>query len=36
MPHPSYLLRLADPAARARAYAEFVDDLGRIRDLAAA
>ena len=35
MPHPSYLLRLPDPAAKARAYAEFVEDLRRIRDLAA-
>ena len=31
--HPSYLLRLPDPAARAAAYAEFVSDLRAIRSL---
>jgi uracil-DNA glycosylase family protein len=31
--HPSYLLRLPDPAARAAAYAEFVGDLRTIRAL---
>lgn len=33
--HPSYLLRLPDPAAKAEAYAAFVEDLRRARDLAA-
>lgn len=33
--HPSYLLRLPDEAAKAAAYAAFVDDLKRIGDLAA-
>ena len=33
--HPSYLLRLPDPEAKAREYAKFVDDLRHIRDLAA-
>jgi uracil-DNA glycosylase len=33
--HPSYLLRLPDPAAKAEAYARFVDDLREIRALAA-
>jgi uracil-DNA glycosylase len=32
--HPSYLLRLPDPAAKRAAYAEFRDDLIRIRELA--
>ena len=33
--HPSYLLRLPDEAEKARAYADFRDDLVRIRELAA-
>jgi DNA polymerase len=33
--HPSYLLRLPDEAARARAYAAFVDDLRQAREIAA-
>lgn len=33
--HPSYLLRLPDPAAREAAYEAFRDDLVRIRELAA-
>ena len=33
--HPSYLLRLPDPEAKAREYAKFVDDLRRIKELAA-
>jgi DNA polymerase len=33
--HPSYLLRIPDPAAKRLAYAEFRADLERIRDLAA-
>jgi DNA polymerase len=32
--HPSYLLRLPDPAAKQAAYAEFRGDLVRIRELA--
>ena len=32
--HPSYLLRLPDEAAKAEAYAAFVDDLRRIKALA--
>jgi len=31
--HPSYLLRIPDPAARDAAYAEFIDDLGTVRAL---
>jgi DNA polymerase len=34
--HPSYLLRLPDEAARQQAYDDFVSDLRRVRDLAAA
>ncbi|MBI5113781.1 MAG: UdgX family uracil-DNA binding protein [Rhodovulum sp.] len=34
--HPSYLLRLPEAARQAEAYAAFVADLRRIRDLAAA
>jgi DNA polymerase len=34
--HPSYLLRLPDPAAKEQAYAAFRHDLERIRDLARA
>jgi uracil-DNA glycosylase len=33
--HPSFLLRLPDPEARAEAYAGFVSDLRAIRDMAA-
>ena len=33
--HPSYLLRLPDPAAREREYAAFVDDLRQAAKLAA-
>ena len=33
--HPSYLLRLPDPEAKEREYAKFVDDLRRVRELAA-
>jgi DNA polymerase len=33
--HPSYLLRLPDPAERERAYASFVADLARVREIAA-
>jgi DNA polymerase len=33
--HPSYLLRVPDAAAKEQAYADFVGDLRRIRDLAA-
>ncbi len=33
--HPSYLLRLPDEEAKAMAYQAFVDDLRRVRDLAA-
>jgi len=33
--HPSYLLRLPDEGAKRQAYAAFVDDLRRARDLAA-
>ena len=32
--HPSYLLRLPDPATQAEAYAGFRDDLARVRALA--
>jgi DNA polymerase len=32
--HPSYLLRLPDEAARAEAYAAFVEDLRRAREIA--
>jgi len=32
--HPSYLLRLPDEEAKRQAYADFVADLARIRDLA--
>jgi DNA polymerase len=34
--HPSYLLRLPDPAAKAQAYDAFVADLDRVRRLALA
>ncbi|WP_237182154.1 uracil-DNA glycosylase family protein [Roseomonas marmotae] len=34
MPHPSYLLRLPEGDAKARAYADFVADLRAIRALA--
>jgi uracil-DNA glycosylase len=33
--HPSYLLRLPDPEARARAYSDFVADLKFAGSLAA-
>jgi uracil-DNA glycosylase len=33
--HPSYLLRLPDEEAKAMAYLQFVDDLERVRALAA-
>ncbi len=33
--HPSYLLRLPDPDAKAREYVKFVDDLRAIKELAA-
>jgi uracil-DNA glycosylase family 4 len=33
--HPSYLLRLGDPAEKRAAWRVFRDDLARIRDLAA-
>ena len=33
--HPSYLLRLPDPADQRRAYGQFVDDLAHARALAA-
>jgi DNA polymerase len=33
--HPSYLLRLIDPAEKRAAWRAFRDDLARIRDLAA-
>jgi DNA polymerase len=33
--HPSYLLRLPDEAARREAYAGFLEDLGRIKAMAA-
>jgi len=33
--HPSYLLRLPDPDSKAREYARFVEDLRRVRELAA-
>jgi len=32
--HPSYLLRLPDPAERHRAYQDFVSDLRKVRQLA--
>jgi DNA polymerase len=32
--HPSYLLRMPDPDARSRAYADFVKDLRKVRDIA--
>lgn len=31
--HPSYLLRIPDPAAKEAAYAQFLDDLGAVRAL---
>jgi DNA polymerase len=31
--HPSYLLRIPDPAAKEVAYAQFLDDLGAVRAL---
>ncbi|MET0743071.1 MAG: UdgX family uracil-DNA binding protein [Microvirga sp.] len=34
--HPSYLLRLPDEATKREAYAAFLEDLARIRDLMAA
>lgn len=34
--HPSYLLRMPDPAAKEQGYREFVGDLRRIRQLAGA
>ena len=34
--HPSYLLRLPDEDAKAAAYATFVDDLRRVREIGAA
>ena len=34
--HPSFLLRLPDEETKRRAYGEFLADLSRIRDLAAA
>ncbi len=32
--HPSYLLRLPDEETKRRAYAEFVADLARVREIA--
>ena len=34
--HPSYLLRLPDEDAKRAAYATFVDDMRRIREIGAA